>query len=139
MRLCHAVGKIVLSRRIAVGLVMCIAVVTAVTQVLHQSCRRIAQMLRDRARFIIFNHGARCVISRVRGIAFGSNRQIQRCFGQGEFAFRTAQPLVGFARVQRNAQRARVGKPYVLRGHAHYPAPHIQRVGAAIEHPAQPV
>ncbi len=75
----------------------------------------------------------------VGGVALRRAGEVEHRLGERELALGRAQALVGFDRIEREPQRARIGKPDVLGGHADHAPPDIERVGAAVEHAAQPV
>ena len=118
---------------------MGITVLAAVTQILHQFGRRIAQMFRHRPRLVVAHQFTRAVVRHVRSIAFRRDRQIQRNLRQRQFTFGCTKALVGFAGIERHAQCACIGKTDILHRHADQPPAEIQRISAAIEHAHQPI
>ncbi len=79
------------------------------------------------------------VVGLVDRVRLRRDGQVDHALGQRQLAFGRAQALVDLGRVQRQPQRARVGQADVLAGHAHQPARHVARVGAAVEHAHEPV
>ena len=62
---------------------------------------------------------ARAVVGVVDRVALRRDGEIDHRFGQRELAFGRAEALEGLARVERDAQRARVGEADVFDRHAH--------------------
>ena len=118
---------------------MGIAVLMAVAEFLHQLRWRIAQMHRHLARLVLFDEGACLVVRHIAGVALGGDGQIDHRLPQRQLAFRRAEALEGGCRVVGDLHRARIGQPDILPRHAHDAPRQVARVGAAIQHPAQPV
>ena len=120
-------------------LVVGIAVFVAVTQFLHELGRRIAQVDRDLARFILAHERHRGIERVVAGIALGGDGKVDDGLAQRELSFRRAEALIGLDRVVRELDGARVGDADVFPRHADDAAPQVFRIGAAVQHAAQPV
>ena len=118
---------------------MGVAIALAVAELLHQPRWRVADGERHRARAILGDKRARLAIGDIDGVALGRTGQIDHRFGQRELALRRAEPLVGFHRIERKAQRPRISQSDILSGHADHASADVKRVGAAVEHAAQPV
>jgi hypothetical protein len=94
---------------------------------------------RHRARAVGGDEIARGIIGFVHRVRFRRHREVDRRFRQRELAFRAAEPFVGLARVERHAQRARIGEADVLDRHAHEAPADVERVRAPVEHAHHPV
>mmetsp|Transcript_121880 Transcript_121880/g.339758 ORF Transcript_121880/g.339758 Transcript_121880/m.339758 type:complete len:468 (+) Transcript_121880:133-1536(+) len=136
---CEPVGQVLLAGRVSIRLVMRVAVGMAVAQLLHQPGRRIAQVHRHGPRHVLLDEGTHRVEGLVDGVGLGRHRQVNHGLGQGQLAFGGAQALVGLGRVQRDAQRARVGQADVFTRHADQPAGDVAGIHAAIQHAREPV
>ena len=79
------------------------------------------------------------VPGRVDRVRLRREREVAGGLGQGQLAFRRAEEVVGLLGVERQAQRGRIRVAHVLRGEAHEPARHVERVLARLEHAAEPV
>src|SRR5258706_2540893 len=118
---------------------MSIAVVASVAQLFHELRGCIAQMGRNRPRRVFRNERARAIVRLVHRIRFRGTSKIDRRLRKRELAFRAAESLVGFASIERDTQRARIGEPDVLDRHSHYTATDVKRIRAPVEHAHQPV
>ena len=72
-----------------------VAVVGAVTELLHQPGRRVAQVLRHAAALVLGDESAGGIIGDVGGVRFGRHGHVEHGIGQRQLAFRAAQALVG--------------------------------------------
>ncbi len=118
---------------------MVVLVALAVTELLHQPCWRVADVQRNFLGAVFAHVVAGRVECGVGRIGFRRGGEIDGQLGECEFAFGAAQSIEGFPRIDRHLQGARIGEADVLHGHARQAARKIARVGAAIEHPRQPV
>jgi hypothetical protein len=116
-----------------------VLVALAVAQAFHQLGRRVAQVHRHVERALLFDRGARLVVSHVGRVALRRHGQPDRQLRQPQLAFGAAQTLVGIPCVQRHAPGARLGQAHVFDRHARHAAGQIQRIDTAVEHAAQPV
>ena len=101
VHLAHALRKIVLPGGIGIVLIMRVAVSPAVAQILHETRGRIAKMRRHRARFVPGDECARGIIRDVDRVAFGARGQIEAPPPPAPARLRAAQPLKGFAGIER--------------------------------------
>jgi hypothetical protein len=134
----HALGQVVFAGCIAVGLVMRVAVGLAVAEFLHQLGRRIAQMERHRTRdpSLATNRARHYTPCKPR--CSWPHRPEDHRLRQRQLAFRRAEALVGRQALRRSPAPA--DRPGRCPPPPCAPAPaEIERVGAAIEHAAQPV
>ena len=88
---------------------------------------------------VFADEAAHLVVCRVTCVGFGGTGQIQHRLRQCQFAFGAAQPFKRGGGIVGDLQRARVGQPDVFPRHADNAACQITRVGAAINHAAEPI
>ena len=133
-RLGHAlhVGQLVVR-------VVRILIAVAVTQILHEFGRRVADDkwngLRKHGQCVLFG-ALVCDVKRVR---FGRERHIDDRLGQMHAALGHAYQMARLICRDRDLERARVGKPYVLARKAGHSPCDIDRVFARFEHSRQPI
>ena len=84
----HAVGQVVLARRVGVLLVVRVAVALAVAEVLHELRRRVAQVQRHRPRAVLRDERARRIVGLVDRVRFRRQREVDHRLGQRELALR---------------------------------------------------
>ncbi len=118
---------------------MRVPVTLAVTELFHQPGRCVAKAKWDVEGPELLHVRLGFTHRDVDGVALGRTRHEHDGRGNGKFAFRTAEPVVGFPRIERHRKGARIGESDVLNRHAHGAPGDIQGVAAAVEHPAQPV
>ena len=135
----HIVGKISLSGSVTIGLVVRVTVLVAIAEFLHQPGRRVAQMDRHRARLVLADERPRLIVGVVTGVGLRRGREIENGLRERKLPFGRPKALVCLCRVERDARRARIGQANVLPRHAHDTPRQIARVGAAVEHAAEPV
>ena len=135
----QAFRKIIFSGGKAIGLIVGVAVAFAIVQLLHEFGWRIAQVQRHGAAAIVLHQGPGAFVGDVAGIAFGRSRQVQHGLGQGQFAFRAAQALIGVRGIIGHLQGPGVCQANVFPGHAHNAPRQIAWISPAIEHAHQPV
>ena len=135
----HAVGEVTFARRVALLLIVRIAVILAHAEILHQLGWGIADVHRHGAGFVLCDKGARRVIGVVDRVRFSRDGKIDHRFRQCKFAFRRSQPLVDVGGAERDIECTRIGEADVFRGHADHAPRQITWVSAAIEHAAKPV
>ena len=128
-----------LARGVGVFLVVRVAVVLAVTEILHQSRWRVAQAKRHRPRAVVGDKRAGGVVGDVHRVALCRAGEIDDCLGQRELSLGRAQTLEGRYCVERDLKRARVGEADILARHAYHAPADVERIGAAVEHAAEPV
>src|SRR5688572_17336390 len=133
------VGKIGFTGGDGVRLVMRVAISLAVTESLHQAGGRVPQPQRylERAVFPGVGHGG--IEGRVHGIALRGAGHEHHGLRDDELALGTAEPLVHFARLERERKGARIGVADILRSHPQHTPGDVARIAAAVEHPAEPV
>ena len=120
-------------------LIVGVAVFVAVAQFLHELRRRVAQVDRHFARFVLAHERHRGIERVVAGIAFRGDGEVDDGLPQRQLALRGAEAFIGLGRVVRELDRARVGDADVFPRHPHDAARQVFRVGAAVQHAAQPV
>ena len=79
----------------------------------------------------------RLAISRISRVRFRCGGNINHRLGDSQFAFRTAEEVVGFLRRIGDHQRLWIGQADVLHRHAHDAAREIERILAGIDHTAE--
>src|SRR5689334_5537517 len=118
---------------------MRVLIALTVSEGFHQSCRRIAEMKRNRiggSLLDIFCHRSKC---RTYGIRLRSQGEVSHCLRERELAFGCAEKIVSVASCERNAKSLWRCQPDILHRHAHDTPRDIERIFSRGEHASEPV
>ena len=118
---------------------MRITIGVTITDIFHQFCRRITQMIRHRIGRLRLHVFARPVKSLINRIALWGRSQIKDCLGYRQLTLRTAQALLCLPGIDRKAQSPWVCIANVFAGHTHHAARNIEWITTAIQHTHKPI
>ena len=131
-RLPSASGRLLRATN-ASGCVVRIGVLAAITELLHEPRRRVAQVQRNRLRAVLLDRLERAPERAVGGVALGRAGEVGDRLGERDPALGQADPLGGEIRGGRDAERAGIGVADVLGREDHEPAREEEQIVAGRE------